>query len=195
MPGLTESLGLLERSTAYALTAVADIGPTAWHASTTCADWDLTALLQHLLDGLEALCEGLCGAVVAPPDAWTPGPEDRDLTGAFRRRASALLAACGHAGAPDRRVVVGTRLLDTSMLVLAGAVELAVHGWDVRRACGTPRPIPPRLATELLDVCRILVDEDNRQPQFGPAVAVPPSAPAGDRLVAFLARQPYADGS
>ncbi len=190
---LSESLGLLERATAYAVTAVAGIGPTSLNTSTACAGWDLATLLRHLLDGLDALLEGLNGAVVAAPHDGAPAVGDGDLVCAFRQRASGLLAACGRGGTADRPVAVGESLLGTSVLACAGAVELAVHGWDVRRACGAPRPIPSALATELLEVCRTLVDDDDdRQAQFAPAVAVPRSAPASDRLVAFLGRRPSA---
>jgi uncharacterized protein (TIGR03086 family) len=69
-------------------------------------------------------------------------------------------------------------------------VEIAVHGWDVAQACGRPRPIPPQLAEELLQLAPLLVTDADRPGRFAPPVAVPAGASPGDRLVAFLGRGP-----
>jgi uncharacterized protein (TIGR03086 family) len=71
-----------------------------------------------------------------------------------------------------------------------GAVEIAVHGWDVAQACGHPRPIPPQLAKELLRLAPLLVTDADRPGRFAAPVAVPAHASPGDRLVAFLGRDP-----
>ena len=75
-------------------------------------------------------------------------------------------------------------------MAAAGAVEVAVHGWDVARACGADRPVPVALAEELLALCAVFVDDGDRPHRFGPEVRIDPHAPAGDRLLALLGRQP-----
>jgi uncharacterized protein (TIGR03086 family) len=72
----------------------------------------------------------------------------------------------------------------------AGAIEIAVHGWDISQACGTRRPIPDPLAATLLRIAPLLIPDTGRDPLFGPPVPVPPRAGPGDRLVAFLGRDP-----
>ena len=67
---------------------------------------------------------------------------------------------------------------------------MAVHGWDVARACGRDRPVPPSLAEELLDLSPLFVSAADRPGRFAPPVDVPPLAGPGDRLVAFLGRRP-----
>jgi len=69
-------------------------------------------------------------------------------------------------------------------------VEVAVHGWDVARACGQDRPLPPALAGELHELCILLVDDGDRPHRFGPEVELPSTANAGDRLLALLGRTP-----
>ena len=78
----------------------------------------------------------------------------------------------------------------TAAAARGGAVELAVHGWDVATACGSARRMPDGLATALLRAATSLVDDATRHPVFGPPVPVPATAPAQDRLVAFLGRTP-----
>jgi hypothetical protein len=71
-----------------------------------------------------------------------------------------------------------------------GAVEIAVHGWDVSAARGRGGPIPPALATRMLGLCPLLVA--GREGLFGAPVQVPSGASPGDQLVAYLGRVPVA---
>ncbi|WP_173870504.1 hypothetical protein SALCHL_002636 [Streptomyces albus subsp. chlorinus] len=114
-----------------------------------------------------------------------------DPAGVFRRRAARLLGAW--AAAPGRELLtVADAPLTATALALTGAVELAVHGWDIAQATGRPdRPVPAPLAARLLPVARQLVPHEGaRPPLFAPEVPVPRDAPPGDRLLAFLGRVP-----
>jgi uncharacterized protein (TIGR03086 family) len=84
--------------------------------------------------------------------------------------------------------VVG-RDLDTTVLAAAGALEIAVHGWDVEQACGGDRPLPESLAATLLAVAPLVVRGEDRPAHFAAPYDVPPTATASDRLLAFLGRR------
>ncbi|MFE0253435.1 TIGR03086 family metal-binding protein [Streptomyces sp. NPDC059010] len=177
---------LLERSLAYALGSVADADGVNPGRGTPCAQWDLGELLGHLDDSLDALYEGLTGGrigLVAP---------DADRACGFRTRACAVLGAW--AAGPPESALVGERPLDVRVMAAVGAVEIAVHGWDVAQSCGRPRPIPGALAAELLPVARCVVAEADRGVRFGAPVAVPVGAGPGERLLAFLGRSGSAAG-
>ena len=47
--------------------------------------------------------------------------------------------------------------LAASVMAAAAALEVAVHGWDISRACGQRQPIPRALAIDLLAVAPVLV--------------------------------------
>jgi hypothetical protein len=87
-------------------------------------------------------------------------------------------------------VVIEGLPLTAGMVARTGAIELAVHGWDVSRACGRCRPIPDALAAELLAICSLVVPAAARAPLFAARVTVAPSASPSDRLVALLGRDP-----
>ena len=53
-------------------------------------------------------------------------------------------------------MAIGDRELTTSLVVMAGAVEIAVHGWDISMACGAAEPIPSGLASDLLPIAVLL---------------------------------------
>ena len=74
----------------------------------------------------------------------------------------------------------------------AAALEVAVHGWDISRACGQRRPIPPALAAGLLVIAPVLVPGTDRHPLFAAPVTVTTTASPSDRLAAFLGRTPAA---
>ncbi|MER5223711.1 TIGR03086 family metal-binding protein [Streptomyces flaveus] len=179
---------LLERSLAYALGSVAAVPPGSLRRATPCARWDLGELLGHLDDALDALHEGLTGGRIG----LFPAAEGRaDPACDFRRRACALLGAWVALPGEGRSVTVGDRPLDVRVMAATGAVEIAVHGWDVAQACGRPRPIPSGLAAELLSVARCVVGDEDRGVRFAEPVGVLSRADASDRLVAFLGRDSF----
>ena len=85
---------------------------------------------------------------------------------------------------------VGGCPVPSSLVTGAGAIEVAVHGWDVAVACGQQRPLPEQLAEELLDCSLLLVLPADRPVRFAAPVEVSPWSTAGDRLLAFLGRRP-----
>lgn len=107
-------------------------------------------------------------------------------------------AALGEPGgrAPERAraaldtVSVGGLSAPARLVAAAGAVEIAVHGWDVGQACGHSRPVPQGLAGEMLWLLPLIVAGADRPARFAAPVPVPVGASAGDRLVAFLGRRP-----
>lgn len=191
MAVLPDQVGLLERAIGYALGSAAAVAPRLLSRPTPCSDWDLQALLHHVNDSLAALCEGIDSGRIGPdPAADTGDGLAVDLAATFRDRARRLLGAWTSAGRHDRLIAIVDRPLPASVVAGTGAIELAVHGWDISRACGQHRPIPPTLASDLLTICPLLVTQATRHPQFGAPVAVSPLASASDRLVAFLGRRP-----
>ncbi|GAA0255198.1 maleylpyruvate isomerase family mycothiol-dependent enzyme [Actinomadura nitritigenes] len=192
-----ETVALLERSVGYALGGLGGVTPAALGRATPCHGWDVGALLRHTADSLDALLEAVdTGSVRLRPG---PGPASRGappddpaaaLVAAFRSGAVRLLGAW--TSADDRPVTVGGCPLQASMVAMTGAIEIAVHGWDIACATGNPRPIPPGLAGLLLDPAMALVTDATRAGLFAPAVAVPGTAAPSDRLLAHLGRDPLA---
>ncbi|MFW5899469.1 MAG: TIGR03086 family metal-binding protein [Jiangellaceae bacterium] len=185
----TAGLSLLERATSYCLGSLSMITPDVLPRTTPCTAWDLKALLRHMNDSLVALCEavavGAVGADVPPePERW---PDD--VLVRLRDNACRLLGAWTDTAGPESVSIAGQRL-PAVIVAGTGALEIAVHGWDVARTCGDVRPIPAGLAEALLDLAPLIVTDADRPARFGTPVRVPPTAAAGARLVAFLGRKP-----
>ncbi|HKA68569.1 MAG TPA: TIGR03086 family metal-binding protein [Actinomycetes bacterium] len=189
---LTGGIGLLERAFGYTLGSLNLVTPAEMANPTPCAGWDLRALLRHMNDSLLAVHEAIAAGEVGldpPPSAGDSGDPEADPVGVLRNRGCRILGAWVNADDPGQ-VAIADRALTPTILVATAAIEIAVHGWDVARACGQDRPIPPALAGELLELCPLFVSDADRRSRFGASVPVSPDAPASDRLAAYLGRDP-----
>ena len=184
----SHALALLERAIGYTRASLHLVGYGDLGRPTPCRDWDLRALLSHMDDSLLALEEGAdAGYVLLRPRRSEPPAADP--VASLRLRACALLGAWTNNGGAELVSVAGSPVA-AEVLASAGALEIAVHGWDVARACGHDRPLPEPLAADLLEVAPRLVADGDRPARFAAAVDVPVSAGASARLLAFLGRDP-----
>jgi uncharacterized protein (TIGR03086 family) len=183
--------GLLAGAISYALSACAQVTPGEMSLATPCAEWDLEALLAHLAASMADVEAAIRTGSLDLDAGGSPaaGPAvPGDPVEVLRDRAANLLVACYDHHGPPRLVLVGGLPLAAGIVACTGAVEIAVHGWDVSAARGRSEPIPPALAARMLGLCPLLVTR--RDGLFAAPVEVPPEASPGDRLVAYLGRAP-----
>ena len=189
----SDALALLASAISYALGACVQVAPAEMALPTPCTDWDLEALLAHLASSMadleSALRTGRLDLDSHDPAGLEP---DDDPVEVLRDRAANLLFACYSHHSGDRFVLVGGLPLPAGIVACTGAVEIAVHGWDVSAARGRGRPIPPGLAIRMLRLSPLLVT--GREGLFGAPVQVPSQASPGDQLVAYLGRVPVPPG-
>jgi uncharacterized protein (TIGR03086 family) len=193
--GQTMRPRLLDVAIGYCLAVAQEITPELLPQPTPCRGWDVQMLLRHASESLAALLEGIDAGRIG----LAPAPEDMsgDPVQVFRDRAGELLGAWARAAGGTAEESDGTAIIAVAdhcitlaVMADAGALELAVHGWDLSWACGHREPIPGALATGLLPVSALLVPRADRHPLFAPPVTVPPEASPSDRLVAYLGRTP-----
>ncbi len=151
---------LLAGAIRYALGVCALVAPAEMSLPTPCPQWDLSMLLAHLSDSMADLEAAIrTGRLsVDPRDAASgdPGGDPAgdlggdlggdpagDLGGdpagdpggdpveVLRDRAAELLCSAYGFGGPERLVVVGGLPVPVGLVAGTGAVEIAVHGWDV----------------------------------------------------------------
>src|SRR5205085_5923276 len=122
------------------------------------------------------------GEVILDPAGRDETP---DPVAALQGRARRLLHAAA-AVPPPESVAVGDARLCGVLVTGAGAIEVAVHGWDVARACGGDHPVPPALAEDLLELVPVLVTGTERPGRFDRPLVPPAGAGPADRLLAFL---------
>jgi len=190
MASLTSGLQLLASAVRYALASAGLVTPALLPRPTPCTEWDLAALLDHVSDSAGVLHQAIAAGCVGPGPPPGGGPAGLDPVRGLHQQTARLLATCAAAGPARRLAAVGDRELTTSMVALAGALEITVHGWDISVACGARRPVPAGLAVILLPLAPLLITPATRPGLFAAPVPVPAQAGPGDRLVAFLGRPP-----
>lgn len=186
-----EAVGLLERAVGFTLGCLHLVTPQAFSRATPCGEWNLEALLYHLDDSFVALYEAVDGGRVDLSGPAQPAVDERlDVLALIRRHASQLIGAWTDVDRVPPVVDAGAPM-PAALVASTGALEIAVHGWDVAQACGRHRSIPPALSEELLDLVPLVVTRAERHDLFDAEVGLPRLASPGDRLLAYLGRNPH----
>ncbi len=182
-------LVLLDRAIDAVEPLVASAASADSHRSTPCKDFDLGALVAHLVGGIRGFAdvgEGKLMRFDADPDLNT-----EQVSTEYRTAADRLVAAFRQPGLVEQNFAMPWGDTTGAQLVGFELIELVVHGWDIGRSLGRTLAFEPDLVEATLFGARMWVDESTRTPQlFGPEVPVPAEAPVLDRLVGFLGRQP-----
>jgi len=189
---LTGGFALLERAMGYTLGSLQLVTPGLMAAPTPCAAWSLRSLLLHMNDSLQTMHEAIASGhleldAVASADLGDPVA---DPVGTLRARACRMIGAWAENDGPTR-ITVADSGLPAGLVAATGAVEVAVHGWDVAVSCGGDRPLPPSLAADLLPLVLLVVDDSDRPHRFAAPPDVRPDATASDHLLAHLGRRPH----
>jgi uncharacterized protein (TIGR03086 family) len=162
-------------------------------APTPCTEWDVRALLNHIVGALW-LAEGLFGDQqprhqMAPGDLPAADLIGDDPAAAYAEAATAALAAA--AGDALTRVHV-TPFGEMPGPGLAGftTLDILVHGWDLAIATGQPADLDGRLAAHVLGFAeQSYATAESRGSGIAPALPVAADATVTQRLTAYLGRK------
>src|SRR4051794_31856558 len=153
----------------------------------------VAVMLDHLM-GL-ALAFGT-GAEKTPRSGGaqaSAGALDPAWRTALPDRLDALAAAWRDPSAWEGMASVGGAELPAPAMGGVALNEVLLHGWDLAVATGQeyrPDPAAVEACLQLVTEMNKPGNEEFRNGQFGPAVPVPPAAPAFDRLLGLAGRSP-----
>jgi uncharacterized protein (TIGR03086 family) len=186
-----DPLALLERALDQTDTVLARIRPVQASLPTPCPDWDVRALIRHLVG--QDLPNFTTAAQGGTPDWQAPAEEvGEEGIGVYRARARRLLDVW-HAARLDQPVSMpsgGEAPLGSR--VDQQLAELAVHTWDLAKASGQDVALDPAVAGRALEWSSKMLRPEFRGAgkPFGDEVPVDPQAPISDRLVGWFGRDP-----
>jgi len=159
-------------------------------APTPCADFDVHALLHHLLQW---------GPVLESCGRKTPAaaPAEVDLVvgdwrGALSSQLDGLVAAWGDPAAWEGMTSMdGVSELPAALVGGMTMGELVVHGWDLGRALG----LAPTWDDDVLELVHREITSTAEMGRamgvYGPEVPVPATASTLDRLLGLTGRNPH----
>jgi uncharacterized protein (TIGR03086 family) len=167
---------------------VAGVRPDQWGLPTPCAEWDVRALVEHILGWLQVFDAAANGGTFeGDPGNYRLGD---DPAGAFRASADGL-AEGWRTGGTDRTVRLTTGELPGAMVLNMTLMEYMTHGWDLATATGQPVPFGDEEAEDVIERARATLRPEYRGPgtAMGDEVEAPAGASAVDRLAAFMGRR------
>jgi uncharacterized protein (TIGR03083 family) len=202
----------LTRALAVPARLIGGVGPTQWNLPTPCPRWSVRGLVAHLIHGHQMVAIRVRGSDAPVPEPLIPrqsaGP-DKTLAQAYREAADTLVDSLIDPAALLRPIILrpdppgpsgpavtaptdpGGRMVSGLVALHLQIVEALVHGWDLARATGQPVVWPEDLAEQSLAfmIGRLTAYREARA-GYTPPKAVGAYAPAIDRLVACLGRDP-----
>ena len=192
MTQTTDPREIHRRAMAQTESIVAGVGPGQLGLPTPCAEYDVHALLSHMVGGLNRVAiAGEGGDALARPARADDVPDDGWLA-AYRAAADRAAAAWADDAKLDALVELPWGKVPGRIAVAGYTQEILTHGWDLARATGQPTERDPELASWALAGARRILPAEARGAgvPFGPVVAVPPGAGPYAQLAAWLGRQP-----
>src|SRR4051794_22055911 len=163
---------------------VAGIGAGQWSQPTPCDDWDVRALLNHVVAGNWWASRLAAGETI--PDVGDA--YDGDVLGtapvdAYDASATAAAHAFEAPGALDAPCAVSYGPVPGSVYAGHRFVDVLIHGWDLSTATGQPSPVTPQLAEVCWGVIEPQLDLLRSSGMFGSDQAVPAGADPVTRVL------------
>lgn len=167
---------------------VAGVAPGQVGRTTPCADWDVRALLNHTVVGVQMFDAGARGE---PFELANYGNDvlGEDPAAAYEAAAARFRNALAMPDVADRTWSLAFGDSPGVQAMSVATIELQQHGWDIARATDQDVAFDPALATAAREAAEALIGRYGRQDNvFKAAVECPDDATVEDRLAAFLGR-------
>jgi uncharacterized protein (TIGR03086 family) len=179
---------MLAQTQDIARSVLANVDAGQLHDPTPCRDWDVAALIDHLIGAQHWAHSAMAGV---PMTETGEGAATGDFVATFDAAATVVLAAFEVEGALQRTVDPGFGDMPAMALLGLACTDTFTHAWDLAKATGQDTDLAPELAAGLLAQARQSIQPAFRSEEgtiFGPEQAAPEGASAADQLAAFLGR-------
>jgi uncharacterized protein (TIGR03086 family) len=154
---------------------------------TPCSEYDVAALRDHIVGWSQQFAAGSAERELhIDPATYKAGD---DAPQVFRRAADDMVQGWREHGI-EREVKLSRASSPGPMVFNMSVMEYLSHGWDLAAATGQPVPFTEEEAADALARAEATLRDEYRGDAFGPRREVPASAPAIDRFVAFMGRDP-----
>ncbi|UUV27636.1 TIGR03086 family metal-binding protein [Amycolatopsis roodepoortensis] len=189
---MSEHAALIAPAAAEFAGILRGIGESDLSARTPCAEYDVRALLNHLLywgPWLEA------AGRKAPPPEVSSGEAEADLVGGgwladIEKQTARLVDVFGTPEAWQGQTTFGGNPMPASMAGYMVLDEFVFHGWDLARATGSKFSVLPEVADAVYAIALEIGDQARAMKVYGEEVAVADGATTFERALGATGRDP-----
>lgn len=171
-------------------TRVRAVPADGWHRPTPCTDWDVRALVNHIVVEqlwVPPLFEGRTIEEVG--DRFDGDQLGENPVLAWENAAKPARAVIAAPGALERIVHLSFGDVPGRVYVEQLTFDLAIHAWDLARGIGADERLDPRVAAQLLPVAQAQVPDFQASGMFAPPLDVAPDTDPQTRLLALTGRR------
>lgn len=161
-----------------------------WALPTPCSEWDVRALVSHLVYEtvwVAPLMQGM--SVPEVGDRFEGDLLGSDPKAAWAKALEDARTAFAATGAMEQTVKLSSREVTGEEYCLEVAVDSGLHSWDLARAIGADETIPREIIDAGLELLTPTVEAARAAGAYGAAVEVPPDADDQTRLLAMIGRK------
>lgn len=170
---------------------LAMVGDDEWATPTPCVDWDVRALVNHVLGELLWVPPLLAGRTIAEVgDQFDGDVLGDDPMEAWTDAAASVLAAAEEPGAQERTVHLSFGDFPGSDYLGQVTADVVIHTWDLAQALRTDSELGDALVVFVEAFLGPQIDAWRSAGAFGPAADVPAGASAQESLLAQTGRAP-----
>lgn len=147
---------------------------------TTCDDWDVRTLLNHMLETQRYFVGAARGDDVSPPSQAPPQLLSDDPSADFDQARTETLRAFSKPGVMDK----------TGPALGIAFSDQLLHGWDLAVSTRQDEAMPAGLPEAAYAFIHGRFTDEQRKGVFKPEVAIAPDSSAQDKVLAFTGRDP-----
>jgi uncharacterized protein (TIGR03086 family) len=166
------------------------VGDDQWANPTPCRDWDVRALVAHVVDEMHwvpYLLEG--GLVGESGDRFTGDPLGDDPLGRWRRGSKVARESFHAEGALDRTVSLSYGESSARDYLWSLTVDVTVHAWDLARGIGADDQLDAELVRRIHHETEKDTESLEASGLFDPPIAVAGHADLQTRMLALFGRR------
>jgi uncharacterized protein (TIGR03086 family) len=130
---------------------LAQVGADGWDAPTPCGDWDVRALVNHVVNEVLWVAPLLAGQTIAEVgDRFDGDVVGDDPVASFVSAARVAAAAASHPGAAEQIVHLSFGDFPGSEYLAQIASDVVIHSWDLARGAGQDDALDDAVVGEVL---------------------------------------------
>jgi uncharacterized protein (TIGR03086 family) len=169
--------------------AVHEIKKDQWNASTPCTDWDVRALVKHLVYEslwVPAMLEGKTVAEVG--DTYEGDILGNDPVAAWDKADDRARAAVGALDSLESVTHLSFGDYPAEEYLMQALFDLHIHGWDLRTGIGDDTPMDDELTEYLYPWAEKTMEMYRAGGVVGPAPPIPDNASMQTKILAQAGR-------